>query len=213
MNKILIACEESQRVTIEFRKLGLTAFSCDVLPCSGGYPEWHIKGDVLEILHDGWDMVLAFPPCKFLTVTGNRWFNIERYGQKAIERHKSRERAAKFFMEFTKLDCLWAIENSVGVMSTRYRESDQIIHPYYFGDPFEKRTCLWLNGLPPLTKTNEVNPPPRYVAKSGKTMARWYAYLPHKDRSKMRSKTFPGVARAMAMQWGAVLKNKKELIT
>ena len=198
-SKVLIACEESQSVTIQFRKLGISAFSCDIIPCSGGHPEWHI-------INDGWDMILAFPPCTYLTVTGNRWFNIEKYGEKAIKRYKDRELAVEFFMKIINADCpKIAVENPVGVMSTRYKKPTQIIHPYYFGDPFEKRTCLWLNGLPPLIKTNEVNPPPRYISKSGKTMATWYAYAPHKDRGKLRSKTFPGIAKAMAEQWSKEL--------
>ena len=203
MMEILVACEESQTVTIEFRKLGHEAFSCDILPCSGGHPEWHIQEDVTKVLKDKWDMVLAFPPCTYLTVTGNRWFNIGRYGAKAMERYRLRKEAIKFFMLFTKLPCPWAIENPVGVMSTHYRKPNQIIQPYYFGDPFEKRTCLWLNGLPLLNKTNEVDVPPRWVSKSGKTtMAYWYAFAPKKDRAKLRGKTFPCVAKSMAEQWG-----------
>src|SRR5690606_34522203 len=139
MKKILVACEESQAVTIEFRKLGHEAFSCDLLPCSGGHPEWHIQEDVVGVLKQKWDMIIAFPPCTFLTVTGNRWFNIERYGDKAIKRHQDRKEAIDFFMMFANADCEHiAIENPIGVMSSEWRKPDQIIHPYYFGDPERK---------------------------------------------------------------------------
>lgn len=204
-SKVLLACEESQRVTIEFRKLGYEAYSCDLLECSGNHPEWHIQGDVLNIVNDDWDMVIAFPPCTYLTVTGNRWFNVERYGEKALSRMSERESAIKFFMKFTDLKAKYvAIENPVGVMSTRYRKPDQIIQPYMFGDGFEKRTCLWLKNLPTLIPTNIVEPEPRIKYKSGKTMPTWYQ-VSGKDRAKIRSKTFPGIAKAMAQQWSCLL--------
>jgi len=203
--KILVACEESQAVTIEFRKLGHKAFSCDILPCSGGHPEWHIQEDVIKVLKEKWDMVLAFPPCTYLTVTGNRWFNIGRYGDKAVERYRLRKEAIKFFMLFTELTCPWAIENPIGVMSTNYRKPNQIVHPYYFGDPERKSTCLWLNRLPLLNRTNEVKPV-IIKYKNGKgTDSPWHMNtmkLPAKQRSIARSKTFPGIAKAMATQWG-----------
>ncbi len=221
---ILIACEESQRVCTAFRERGHNAFSCDILPCSGGHPEWHIQGDVLPLLngfvkfstqngyiHDDvtwnkWDMIIAFPPCTYLTVTGNRWFNVERYGEKAIQRHKDREEAIKFFMSFANADCeRIAIENPVGIMSTEWRKPNQIVNPSDFGDPFEKKTCLWLKGLPPLEATNIVDVPPRKQFDSGKSMPAWYAdlwHLPKEERAKQRSKTFPGIAKAMAEQWG-----------
>ena len=204
--KILVACEESQAVTIELRKLGHEAYSCDILPCSGGHPEWHLQQDVIPLLNGKWDMVLAFPPCTYLTVTGNRWFNVEKYGEKAIKRMRDREEAIKFFMMFANANCeKIAIENPVGIMSTVWRKPDQIIQPYEFGDPYEKRTCLWLKGLPKLEPTNIVEPPPRKQFKSGKTMATWYAdaiNLPKEERARLRSKTFPGIAKAMAEQWG-----------
>lgn len=218
---VLVACEESQRVTIEFRKLGHNAFSCDIIDCSGGHPEWHIKQDVIPLLNgscrfttmdgtehyiDGrWDLIIAFPPCTYLTVTGNRWFNVERYGEKAIRRHKDREQAIKFFMSFANANCdRIAIENPVGIMSTEWRKPNQIINPWLFGDAFEKKTCLWLKGLPELTPTNIVDIPPRKKFGSGKTMPSWYAeawHLPKEERAKLRSKTFPGIAKAMAEQW------------
>ena len=219
---ILIACEESQRVCEAFRKRGGKAYSCDIIECSGGHPEWHIKQDVLPLLNgncefitmDGishkivgkWDLIIAHPPCTYLTVTGNRWFNIDRYGEKAIQRHKDRKDAIDFFMAFANADCeKIAIENPVGIMSSEWRKPNQIINPWQFGDAFEKKTCLWLKGLPELKPTNIVEIPPRKRFDSGKSMPEWYAeawHLPKEERAKLRSKTFPGIAKAMAEQWG-----------
>ena len=203
--KILVACEESQAVTIELRKLGHEAYSNDIIECSGGHPEWHIQKSTLDIMSDGWDMIIAFPPCTYLTVTGNRWFNIERYGEKAIQRNKDREWAVDFFKAIYNSDCpKVAIENPVGVMSTLFRKPDQIINPYQFGDAFEKKTCIWLKGLNKLNHTEVVKAPERTKFASGKTMPTWYAdawKLPKEERAKLRSKTFPGIAKAMAEQW------------
>lgn len=229
--KILVACEESQAVCKAFREKGHEAYSCDIIECSGGRPEWHIQGDVIPLLNgkcsfktcdgaehtvDGkWDMIIAHPPCTYLTVTGNRWFNVERYGQNAIERLKARTEAVAFFMNLYAADCeKVAVENPVGVMSSLFRSPDQIINPYQFGDPFEKKTCLWLKGLPQLTPTNIVEPPPRKQFDSGKTMPAWYAdvwHLPKEERAKLRSKTFPGIAKAMAEQWGNLNKEDRKL--
>jgi len=219
--KVLLACEESQTVCKEFRKLGHEAYSCDILEQSGGHPEWHIMQDVILLLKqniqfktcDGtihninkWDLIITFPPCTYLTVTGNRWFNVEKYGDKAIQREKDREDGIKFFMEFANADCeRIAIENPVGIMSTSWRKPDQIVQPYQFGDAFEKKTCLWLKGLPLLEPTDIVEPPKRKQFDSGKSMPEWYAelwHLPKEERAKARSKTFPGIAKAMAKQWG-----------
>ena len=220
--KVLVACEESQEVCKAFRALGHEAYSCDIQECSGGRPEWHIMCDVLPLLNgncdfntmDGenhslsgrWDMIIAFPPCTYLTVTGNRWFNIDRYGEKAIQRHKDRKDGVDFFMAFANADCeKIAIENPVGIMSSEWRKPNQIINPWQFGDAFEKKTCLWLKGLPELTHTNIVKIPPRKKFDSGKSMPSWYAeawHLPKEERAKLRSKTFPGIAKAMAEQWG-----------
>tara|TARA_R110001632_G_C11184933_1_gene401294 strand:+ start:44 stop:661 length:618 start_codon:yes stop_codon:yes gene_type:complete len=203
--RILLACEESQEVTKRLRAKGHEAFSCDILPCSGGKPEWHLQQDVTELLKQKWDMIIAFPPCTFLTVTGNRWFNIERYGDKAIKRHADRKEAIEFFKMFANADCdKIVIENPVGVMSSHYQKPNQIINPYQFGDPFEKKTCLWIKGLPNLTPNNVVEPPKRTEFASGKSMPTWYAdawKLPKEERAKLRSKTFPGIAQAMADQW------------
>ena len=234
MLKVLVACEESQRVCTAFRELGHEAYSCDILEPSGGHEEWHIQGDVLEILNpkdhlgdfeapdrfisfrtmDGkyhevqqWDIIIAHPPCTYLTVTGNRWFNVERYGDKAIERHKLRAEAAEFFMKFANAECKHiCIENPVGYMSTHYRPADQCIQPYMFGDPFEKKTCLWLKNLPKLQPTNIVKPPPRMKFESGRSMPAWYAeawHLPEKERAKLRSQTFKGIAQAIAKQFSS----------
>ena len=204
--KVLVACEESQAVCKAFREKGHEAYSCDIEPCSGGHPEWHLQQDVLPLLKEKWDMIIAFPPCTYLTVTGNRWFNIDRYGEKAIQRHKDRKDAIDFFMTFANADCeKIAIENPVGIMSSEWRKPNQIINPWQFGDAFEKKTCLWLKGLPELKPTNIVEIPPRKRFDSGKSMPSWYAeawHLPKEERAKLRSKTFPGIARAMAEQWG-----------
>lgn len=222
--KVLVACEESQAVCKEFRRLGHEAYSCDLIECSGGHPEWHIMQSVTPLLNgrcefetmDGekheipgkWDMILAFPPCTYLTVTGNRWFDVVKYGYKAQSRWNDRCIAITFFLTLAFADCdRIAIENPVGCMSTYYRKPDQIIQPYMFGDPFEKKTCLWLKGLPELKATNIVEPPPRKQFDSGNTMPSWYAeawHLPKEERAKLRSKTFPGVAKAMAEQWGGI---------
>ncbi len=138
--KILVACEESQAVTKELRRLGHEAYSCDLEPCSGGHPEWHLQVDALELIKMKWDMILAFPPCTYLTVTGNRWFNVEKYGEKAVERHNNREKAIQFFLAFANADCeKIAIENPVGIMSTRYKKPTQIIQPYMFGNNARKK--------------------------------------------------------------------------
>lgn len=221
---VLIACEESQRVCEAFRNKGHNTFSCDIIDCGGDHPEWHIKGDVLKVLNPTdngivfstqddklhevpkWDLIIAHPPCTYLTVTGNRWFNEEKYGDKARERKKLREEAVEFFMTLANAECdKIAIENPIGVMSTRWRKPNQIVQPYWFGDPFEKRTCLWLKGLPELKATDMVTPEERVKFKSGKSMPAWYtaaANLPKEERSKIRSRTFPGFAKAMAEQWG-----------
>ena len=236
--RILVACEESQAVTIELRILGHEAYSCDIQPCSGGHPEWHIQGDALEIIPqreennpvqqiffetmdgerheiDGlWDMIIAHPPCTYLTVTGNRWFNTEKYGERAMKRIEDREKAAEFFMAFVNADCpKIAIENPIGVMSNRYRKADQIVHPWQFAlseeEKTEKSTCLWLKGLPPLKPTFDIKPEMAYhkwITPDGtkKQQSMWYyrtRCLPHAERAKAASKTFPGIARAMAEQW------------
>lgn len=203
--RVLVACEESQRVCIAFRERGHEAYSCDIEPCSGGHPEWHIQDDVLKHLDENWDLIIAHPPCTYLTVAGNRWFDIAKYGMDAIDRHLNRDKAINFFMVFTNLSCpRVAIENPIGIMSTEYKKPTQIIQPYQFGHTERKATCLWLKGLPLLQSTNIVEPD-IIRHKSGKTDSRLHfetLKLPPKERAKIRSKTFEGIAKAMAEQWG-----------
>lgn len=209
--KILVACEESQAVTIELRKLGHDAYSCDIQECSGGHPEWHIKNDVSKIVGgncsfktmngdmyevSNWDMVIAFPPCTHLCNSGQRWFT-EGKKDRLLQLD-----AIDFFMMFTDLQCeKVAIENPVGIMSTKYRKPDQIINPYEFGHTECKRTCLWLKGLPKLKPT-------KIIPAEERTSNLWRAIFDGKQYawndpivSKLRSKTFSGIARAMAEQW------------
>lgn len=197
--RVLLACEESQAVTKEFRDRGHEAYSCDILPSSGTLPEYHLQQDVVPLLKQDWDLIIAFPPCTHLASSGAAWFEQKRKDGRQQE-------GIDFFMLFTNLDApKVVIENPVGIMSKIYRKPDQIIQPWWFGDPFEKRTCLWLKGVEPLVATNEVKPAPRSEYASGRTMPTWYAdawKLPPAERSKARSKTFPGIAKAMAEQWG-----------
>ena len=217
---VLIACEESQTVCKAFRERGHNAFSCDIIEPSGGRPEWHILGDVIPVIEGGqvvtmdgvshnigqWDLMIAHPPCTYLTVTGNSWFDIGKYGDSARQRYKDRYRAIVFFMRLALANVQKiAVENPVGIMSTAYRKPDQIVQPYMFGDAARKSTCLWLKGLKPLKATNIVKPE-IITYKSGKgTDSPWHMNtmkLPPNERSKARSKTFEGVAKAMAEQWG-----------
>ena len=202
--KILVACEESQAVTKELRKLGHQAFSCDILPCSGGHPEWHIQGDVLEQLDKGWDMLIAFPPCTHLAVSGARHF-----AKKIADGRQ--QQGIDFFMKMVNAPIpKKAIENPIGIMSTKYRKPNQIIQPWQYGDKAQKSTCLWLEGLPNLIPTNVVEKGEfvEFVSKKGvkKRQPKWYfdalkkAKTPQ-ERSTLRSKTFPGIAKAMATQW------------
>jgi len=184
--RILVACEESQAVTIEFRKKGHEAYSCDILPCSGGHQEWHLQGDVLEQLNKEWDMIIGFPPCTDLSVSGARWFP-----EKIADGRQ--QRSIDFFMMIVNSPCeKIAIENPIGIMSTKYRKPDQIIQPWQYGHGETKATCLWLKGLPKLEPTNIV---------TGRE-SRIHKMPPSEERSKLRSKTFPGIAKAMADQWG-----------
>lgn len=188
--KILVACEESQAVTIELRRIGHEAYSCDIEPCSGGHPEWHLQVDALELLKMKWDMILAFPPCTHLAVSGARYFEQKR-------KDGRQQAAIDFFMQFANADCSKiAIENPVGIMSTYYRKPDQIIQPWQFGHGETKKTCLWLKGLPPLISTEIVE---------GREQRIW-KMPPSEDRAKNRAKTFPGIARAMAEQWAGDIR-------
>lgn len=210
--KILVACEESQAVTIELRARGHEAYSCDIEPCSGGHPEWHIQGDVVPLLEQQWDMIIAFPPCTYLTNAGTRHYSRRINPEhKVLAREKQREEAFDFFMLFANADCdKIAIENPVGYANTKFRKPDQIIHPYYFGDPYKKRTCLWLKGLSPLEYTDILpEPEPEYICKGERSKGKKIGWCEgikgttggQKGRAMARSKTFPGIARAMAEQW------------
>lgn len=230
--RLLVCCEESQRVCIAFRERGWEAYSCDIEPCSGGHPEWHIQQDVLPLINgdcefdtvDGehhiiegeWDLLICHPPCTYLTVAGNRWFNVDKYGEKAIKRMKDREKAVDFFMKFINASCNHiAVENPVGIMSNRYRKPNQIIQPYYFGEHARKGTCLWLKDLPNLKETNVVDPgvildggysvgaSANWATNSNGKALRWN----DPETAKARSKTFPGIAQAMADQWGSYIEN------
>ena len=196
--KILIACEESQVVCKAFRKLGFETYSNDILECSGGFPEWHIKAYLEDIIGDGseWNLIIAFPPCTHLANSGAKHFEQKR-------KDGRQQYAINFFMMIANRNCdRIVIENPVGIMSTKWRKPDQIIHPYMFGDPFTKTTCLWLKGLPKLNPTNIVDKGARHITKSGKSLPEWYNLPPSEERAKLRSKTFPGIAKAMAEQWG-----------
>lgn len=203
MGKVLVACEESQVVTSEMRAIGIEAWSCDILPTSGLHPEWHIQEDVGPLLGEDWDMIIAFPPCTHLASSGARHFA-------AKQADGRQQQGIDFFMMFTTAKCNFiAIENPVGIMSRLYRKPDQIVHPYWFGDPFQKATCLWLKNLPLLLPTNPVNKEEDKVLKAGYRMAGWMyeaSLLKPAERAMARSKTFPGVAAAMASQWGRLLE-------
>ena len=210
--RILVACEESQAVTKELRNLGHEAYSCDLYESSGGHPEWHLQTDVTEILKMKWDMIIAFPPCTYLTNAGTRHFSRRMNSEeKVLAREAKRLEAAEFFMLFANADCdKIAIENPVGWMNSTFRKPDQIIHPYYFGEPYSKRTCLWLKGLPLLEPTNMLpKPEPEYICKGEKSKGKAIGWCEgikgttggQEGRAKARSKTFLGIAKAMATQW------------
>lgn len=231
MKKVLIACEESQTVCKAFRKRGFEAYSCDIIEPSGGHLEWHIQEDALLLINgnvqfvtldgmlhkvDKWDLIIAHPPCTYLTVAANKLYNVDKYGVKALERQQKREDAIGFFLNFVYANCLHiAIENPIGVISTRYRKPDQIIQPYEFGHNVRKSTCLWLYGLPKLKPTNivsfeEIHSKGKSGGYSGNS---WVVrdengkILPYNDErvKKARSKTFEGIADAMAKQWGEII--------
>ena len=221
--KVLIACEESQRVCCAFREKGHEAYSCDILEPSGGHPEWHIHGDVLQVIGGGtvvtmdgvnheigkWDLMIAHPPCQKLCCAGG--VNLGRKNSRTATPEwrekffKDRTDAAIFFMALLAADVpRIAVENPVGYMNTHYRKPDQIIEPYMFGDPWKKATCLWLKGLAPLTPTNIVTPAGKWVQqnKMGQpARSEAWGVVGTRD-AKERARTFFGIARAMADQWG-----------
>ena len=212
--KVLVACEESQEVCKAFRARGHEAYSCDIQECSGGHPEWHIQADVLPLINGNcvfatsdmlihyvtgkWDLIIAHPPCTDLAVSGARWFPEK---QKDFRQQKS----VVFFMQLALANCEHiAVENPVGIMSNIWRKPDQIIQPYEHGDPYKKTTCLWLKGLDPLQPTDVVEPKlVSYTNKDGRTVTFSADYgSGNKGHGKRRSKTYPGIAKAMAEQWG-----------
>ena len=224
--KILVACEESQAVTKEFRKLGHEAWSCDLLPCSGGHPEWHIQGDVLKELEKEWDLIIAFPPCTHLAVSGAAHFEKKRNDGRQKE-------GIEFFMKFVNANCNHiAVENPVGIISGKYisehfpdlqekynfpLKQSQIIQPWEYGDKFQKSTCLWLKNLPLLEPTEIVEKGEfkTWIDKNGKQKSQpmWFFEAlknakTAEERSTIRSKTFPGIAKAMAQQWSEYLQNE-----
>lgn len=224
---VLIACEESQVVCKAFREKGHNAFSCDIQEPSGGHPEWHILGDVLPLINgncefttaDGtkhvisgkWDLLIAHPPCTYLTCVAGRHLSLKcTSAEKVIERLWKVAESAVFFMRFALADCeKICVENPLGYMSSFYRKPDQIVHPYYFAESkndtenyHKKRTCFWLKGLKPLNRTNNLEaPPPLGYTRTGKPL-NFEEMARGKNRSKTRSKTFSGIAKAMAEQWG-----------
>lgn len=199
--RILVACEFSGIVRDAFIARGHDAWSCDLRLSNSGSN--HICGDVLKVIDNDWDMMIAHPPCTFLTCTGNKW-NHARFNRRVETRLANREKAVAFFMAIAECRISkYAIENPVGIMSTRFRKPDQVIQPFEFGDPTRKATCLWLRNLSPLISTNVVAP--KIVRfKSGKTMSESYSPkgMPTRLRASHRSKTFKGIANAMADQWG-----------
>jgi hypothetical protein len=229
---ILIACEESQTVCIAFRKLGCKAFSCDLLPCSGKHPEWHFMCDVFGVIKNKggkletgksyhvkgtWDLMIAHPPCTYLSVSGARWYYHPEDWHLPMEKRRShpnfpnrakdKDHAIKFFKKLARVDIKRiAIENPIGIMSKILRKPDQIVQPYMFGDEATKTTCLWLKNLPPLVPTKIVGKGERVVLSSGRSLPKWYSDSFHTSistelRRTLRSKTFQGFADAMATQW------------
>jgi len=215
MKEILIACEESQAITKAFRELGYNAYSCDLLPSSGGHPEWHIKGDAIAEAYSGkYDMMIAHPPCTYLAVSGARWL-YNKDGSRNEERWQNQAEALNFVRDLMTAPIKHiAIENPISVISSQIRKPDQIVHPYMFGDKASKSTCLWLKNLPKLTPTDIVEKGEfiEFIGKNGKKkrQAKWYyealakAKTPE-ERRTLRSKTFQGMAEAIAQQWSCVL--------
>ena len=223
--KILIACEESQAICKAFRKLGFEAYSCDLQECSGGHPEWHAKADAIDMLYASkWDLVIAHPPCPFLTNSSNGWLTrvketpgfewSPKYGiYMNFKRYKEMEKAAMFFNEFVryrKKGNKIAIENPIPhkYAVEKIGKYSQVIQPYMFGHTERKATCLWLFGLPELKETNNVMEAMKKLPKN--EQQRIHYLPPGKERAKLRSKTFQGIADAIAMQWGNYLLSQSE---
>lgn len=202
--RVLVACEESQAVTIELRKLGHEAYSCDIEPCSGEHPEWHLQCDVIPLLKMKWDMIIAFPPCTYLSNAGAK--HLFKGGTLNQERYAKGLEAKEFFMQFLNADCpRIAIENPVSSRIYDMPEYTQEIQPWMFGHPVQKKTRLWLRGLPPLVSTEVVD----YSANCHDA-GTWFM-KGGKDRQKNRAKTFPGIARAMAEQWAGIAEQESKV--
>lgn len=215
MRKVLVACEESQAITKAFRKLGFEAYSCDLLPASGGHSEWHIQGDAIAEAYSGkYDLMVAHPPCTYLAVSGARWL-YNKDGTRNEERYNNQAKALEFVEALMNAPVEHiAIENPISVISSHIKKPDQIVHPYMFGDKASKSTCLWLKNLPLLEPTNIVDKGEfiEFVSKKGvkKRQAKWYYEALSKaktpdERRTLRSKTFQGMADAIADQWSKVL--------
>ena len=216
--RVLVACEESQAICKAFRDEGHEAFSCDILPCSGGHPEWHLQGDVFDFVDRDWDLMIAHPPCTYLAVSGAKWyyhpddkelpFIKRRPHPRFPDRRKHQQEALDFVQKLMDVDILRiAVENPISVISSKIRKPNQIIQPWMFGDEAMKSTCLWTKNLPKLEATKIVGKGEMVIYGSGKRMQKWYvdaltnAKTPE-ERRTMRSKTFPGIAKAIATQWG-----------
>lgn len=201
--EFIVGCEESQEVTKELRKLGIQAYSCDLQPCSGGHPEWHIQDDIFEVItrHPEIKRGVFFPTCTYLTISANRWYKDQPQPKSGAlvgqARREARREAINFFLKLynCQIEEL-GIENPIGIMSTVFRKPDQVLQPWMFGHGETKATCLWLKNLPKLKPTNIVE------GREG----RIWKMTPGPERTKLRSKTYPGIARAMAEQWGTEYK-------
>lgn len=205
--KVLIACEESQAVCKAFRERGHEAFSCDLVPCSGGHPEWHIQGDVLPLLNDKWDLIIAHPPCTYMSKAGARWM-YPTAGNISQERLAKAMKAKEFFLAILNADCdRIAIENPRPLKVVELPKPTQVIQPYQFGHPYSKATCLWLKGLSPLEPTEVLTEYKPYCPSNTGGVSRGQSYnkggaIRAADDCVNRSKTFDGIAKAMAEQWG-----------
>lgn len=203
--RVLVACEESQEVCKAFREKGHEAYSCDIIKCSGGRPEWHIQADALELLKMKWDMIIAFPPCTYMTNAGAVRMRVK--GEIVAERYEKAMKAKEFFMNFYNADCeKIAIENPTPMKIIGLPAYTQAIQPYEYGHPYSKRTCLWLKGLPMLMPTKVLTQYEPYINGGSKNADGSYRkFQGRRERDpKVRSKTFPGIAKAMADQWGDI---------
>lgn len=210
--KVLVACEESQTVCKAFRELGHEAYSCDIQECSGGHPEWHLKQDVLPLLHQHWDLIIAHPPCTYMSKAGARWM-YPKAGQLNEERYQLSQEAKAFFMEFYNLDCKYmAIENPVPLKVVGLPEPTQKIQPYEYGEPYSKATLLWLKGLPKLKPTKVLSEFTPWMPSNTGGFSRGEGGsrgIAHDQRTA--SKTFEGIAKAMAHQWSEYIENQERI--